>query len=316
MSLKNAGKNVFEKEDGALEAFRRYLELDEKSEATIRKYMHDVKVFLTFQKGKGSFRKEQIIGYKNWLGERYAVRSANSMLTAVNQFLKFVGAGECCVKLFKLQYQTFCDQRKELGREEYRRLLETARRKKQIRLYFLILTLCATGIRISELQYITVEAAVSGNTIAKNKGKSRVILIPQKLCDVLLDYAAWIGISHGPIFITRGGRPVDRSNVWRAMQKLCREAGVPEEKVYPHNLRHLFASTFYEKEKDILHLADILGHKNVNTTRIYTLATGEVHRAQIESLNLFVPVLNMEQPSRNKKQRNNKLCCFFHCGHD
>ena len=107
--------------------------------------MHDVKVFLTFQKGKGSFRKEQIIGYKNWLGERYAVRSANSMLTAVNQFLKFVGAGECCVKLFKLQYQTFCDQRKELGREEYRRLLETARRKKQIRLYFLILTLCATG---------------------------------------------------------------------------------------------------------------------------------------------------------------------------
>lgn len=180
MSLKNAGKNVFEKEDGALEAFRRYLELDEKSEATIRKYMHDVKVFLTFQKGKGSFRKEQIIGYKNWLGERYAVRSANSMLTAVNQFLKFVGAGECCVKLFKLQYQTFCDQRKELGREEYRRLLETARRKKQIRLYFLILTLCATGIRISELQYITVEAAVSGNTIAKNKGKSRVILIPAK----------------------------------------------------------------------------------------------------------------------------------------
>ena len=215
-----------------------------------------------------------------------------------------------------IQYQTFCDQRKELGREEYRRLLETARRKKQIRLYFLILTLCATGIRISELQYITVEAAVSGNTIAKNKGKSRVILIPQKLCDVLLDYAAWIGISHGPIFITRGGRPVDRSNVWRAMQKLCREAGVPEEKVYPHNLRHLFASTFYEKEKDILHLADILGHKNVNTTRIYTLATGEVHRAQIESLNLFVPVLNTEQPSRNKKQRNNKLCCFFRCGHD
>ena len=223
MSLKNAGKNVFGKEDGALEAFRRCLELDEKSEATIRKYMHDVKVFLTFQKGKGSFRKEQIIGYKNWLGERYAVRSANSMLTAVNQFLKFVGAGECCVKLFKLQYQTFCDQRKELGREEYRRLLETARRKKQIRLYFLILTLCATGIRISELQYITVEAAMSGNTIAKNKGKSRVILIPQKLCDVLLDYAAWIGISHGPIFITRGGRPVDRSNVWRAMQKLCRD---------------------------------------------------------------------------------------------
>lgn len=292
-----------------LEDFRRSLELDEKSPSTVQKYLHDVGVFLNHLEKRKQVSKEDLIAYKKWLAGRYAVRSANSMLIAANQFLRFSGAGECCVKLFKIQQDTFCDQRKELTKAEYRQLLNAALARKEKRLYFMLQTLCATGIRVSELKYITVEAARSETAVARNKGKSRVILLPGELCGALLEYAGQAGIESGPVFITRGGKPVDRSNVWAAMKRLCREAGILEGKVYPHNLRHLFARTFYEQEKDIMRLADVLGHRNINTTRIYLLSSGEQHRAQIEALQLFVPDQKESEESK-EKQQNTTLCCF------
>ena len=271
-----------------LREFQRYLELNEKSQATIRKYLHDIQVFLRRQEDLDHVRKEQVIAYKEWLIQHYAVTSANSMLTAANQFLRFIGAEDCCVKLFRMQYRTFCDNRTELSRREYEQMLRAAERQGKTRLYFVLQTLCATGIRISELSSITVEALERGCAVTNNKGKSRLILIPKGLCRILRHYAQQRGVTTGPVFVTRCGRPVDRSNVWKEMKRLCPNAAVSKSKVYPHNLRHLFARTFYEKEKDIMHLADILGHQSVNTTRIYVLSDGEGHRAQIEDLDLFV----------------------------
>lgn len=292
--------------ENAVESFRKQLILDEKREATIQKYTHDVRRFLSYH-GKQTVCKEDVIQYKAWLAERYAVRSTNSMLIALNQFLRFQGAGDCCVKPLKVQRQTFCDKKKELSQAEYFRLLEAARRNGDMRLHLAIQTICATGIRVSELAYITVEAARLGRAIASNKGKSRIILIPKELCRNLLDYARERGIQDGPIFVTRGGRTLNRSNIWNAMKRLCKSAQVGPEKVYPHNLRHLFARTFYKKEKDISRLADILGHENVNTTRIYVVSSGAEHREQLESLHLTVPY---QAACQNKKQHNETLCRF------
>lgn len=294
-----------------LENFRYALELDEKSLATIQKYLHDAKVFLDYLEGKGPLCKERTIAFKAWLAQHYAVRSANSMLTAVNQFLRFIQREECCVKLFRLQYQTFCDERKELSRREYEALLESAGVQGRTRLLLILQTICATGIRISELRYITVEALHLGSAVAKNKGKSRVILIPSQVCQGLLQYAREQAIESGPVFVTRSGKPVDRSNVWREMKALCEKTEVIREKVFPHNLRHLFACTFYEKEKDVMHLADILGHKNVNTTRIYVLSNGEEHRMQIEALDLFSVEQLPDVGTKKKIQHNGILCCTY-----
>lgn len=292
-----------------LQSFQKYLELEEKERATVQKYMRDVRSFLDFA-GGSPVTKERVIAYKAWLAEQYAPRSANSMLVALNGFLRYLGADGCCVKLFRLQYQTFCERQRVLTQEEYKRLLDTARRKRQTRLYLILLTLCSTGIRISELKHITVEAIRQGSAVARNKGKSRVVLLPRRLCELLNGYVRWRGIESGPVFLTRGGKPVDRSNVWRSMQRLCREAGVSKAKAHPHSLRHLFACTFYEKEKDVMHLADILGHKSVNTTRIYTLTVSSVHRRQIESLNLFLPEAG-EGRALFQKQHNDILCRHF-----
>ena len=271
-----------------LEAFCRYLQEEEKSPATIQKYRHDILCFLDYSGSASQWTKDQVIDFKAALGRRYAIRSANSMLTAVNQFLKYFGYAECCVKQFRLQPNTFCDQRKELSKDDYFLLLDTALKTGRIQMYFLLQTICSTGIRVSELQYITVEALQSGTAVARNKGKSRVILIPQRLCEVLLDYASQCAISSGPLFLTTQGNVLDRSNIWSAMKSLSLAAGVAPEKVYPHNLRHLFARTFYQQERDISRLADILGHRSVNTTRGYIISSGEEHRAQIETLGLFV----------------------------
>ena len=262
--------------ENAVESFRKQLILDEKREATIQKYTHDVRRFLSYH-GKQTVCKEDVIQYKAWLAEHYAVRSTNSMLIALNQFLRFQGAGDCCVKPLKVQRQTFCDKKKELSQAEYFRLLEAARRNGDMRLHLAIQTICATGIRVSELAYITVEAARLGRAIASN----------------------------GPIFVTRGGRTLNRSNIWNAMKRLCKSAQVGPEKVYPHNLRHLFARTFYKKEKDISRLADILGHENVNTTRIYVVSSGAEHREQLESLHLTVPY---QAACQNQEQHNETLC--------
>lgn len=293
--------------ENQLEKFKNYLELEEKSTATVQKYMHDVTMFFLYQEYKGIVCKQDVIEYKKWLIQRYEVRSVNSMITALNRFLSFLGADECCVKLQKVQQATFCDKQKELTREEYLKLLKTAKEQNKIRLYLILQTICATGIRVSELQYITVQASVDGIAVVRNKGKIRIILIPQELCNSLLAYAHEKNIQGGSIFLTRGGKPVDRSNIWTAMKRLCEQSGVESSKVFPHNLRRLFARTFYKKEKDITRLADILGHKNVNTTRVYVISSGAEHRAQIEDLHLTIPY--SKTIMENSKQHNNMLCC-------
>jgi len=275
------------------------MELEEKSHSTIQKYRHDVVCFMTFLNGRQLFTKKDVIAYKEWLLSRYAVRSANSMLAALNHFFQLQEMGQCCVKAFKIQRATFCDQYSELSVAEYRRLLLTALRKKNVRLYYVMQTLCSTGIRVSELKYVTIKAIKNGVAVARNKGKTRVILLPVELCKDVQVYAAQCGIRDGSVFVTGSGRPMDRSNIWNSVKRLCKKANVDPRKVYPHNLRHLFARTFYQKEKDITHLADILGHQNVNTTRGYIILSGEEHRKQIDNLHLYRPREILEREEEN-----------------
>ena len=270
-----------------LRAFERFLIEEEKSDATVKKYMHDVKCFLEYMSEK-ELTKQAVLNYKAELSEKYAVASANSMIAAVNSFFKFLGRGELCVKQFKVQREAFCPEEKELSRAEYSRLLAAARRKKNERLDLLIQTVCATGIRVSELQFITVEAVNVGEAVVRCKGKSRRIFILPELKKRLSKYIKSRGIKSGAVFITSGGKPMSRSNIWREMKSLCADANVPASKVFPHNLRHLFARTFYSIEKDIAKLADILGHSSINTTRIYIVTSGYEHRRKMEHMHLII----------------------------
>ncbi|MBR3805748.1 MAG: tyrosine-type recombinase/integrase [Clostridia bacterium] len=270
-----------------LRAFERFLIEEEKSDATVKKYMHDVKCFLEYMSEK-ELTKQAVLNYKAELPEKYAVASANSMIAAVNSFFKFLGRGELCVKQFKVQREAFCPEEKELSRAEYSRLLAAARRKKNERLDLLIQTVCATGIRVSELQFITVEAVNVGEALVRCKGKSRRIFILPELKKRLAKYIKSRGIKSGAVFITSGGKPMSRSNIWREMKSLCADANVPASKVFPHNLRHLFARTFYSIEKDIAKLADILGHSSINTTRIYIVTSGYEHRRKMEHMHLII----------------------------
>lgn len=258
----------------------------EKSTATIEKYLRDVRAFSAFA-GTTQLTKELVMAYKQWLVDHgYAVRSINSMIASVNSLLSFLDRPDCKVKAIRQQRETYCAEEKELTKSEYLRLLEAAKKKPQLRL--LMETICGTGIRVSELRYFTVEAVGQGEVTVSCKAKTRRILLPQKLQRLLLDHARGNGIRSGPIFITRRGKPLNRSNIWSAMKKLCREAGVKTSKVFPHNLRKLFARTFYGIEKDIAKLADILGHSSIDTTRIYIISTGVEHRRKIEQLGLVV----------------------------
>lgn len=269
-----------------IESYRNYLYHEEKSEATIEKYLRDIKAFSNYAEGQG-ITKELIILYKKKLMEKnYAVRSINSMLASINSFLKFCGWTECKIKNIRQQHQTYCPEEKELSRAEYLRLIESA--KNQPRLSLLLKTICGTGIRVSELKYFTVEAVKKGEIIISCKSKTRTILIPRKLQKMLLQYAKRDGIENGPIFISRNGNPLNRSNIWAQMKKLCDKARVNPKKVFPHNLRKLFARTFYGLEKDIAKLADILGHSSIETTRIYIMTTGFEHRKKIEKLGLVI----------------------------
>lgn len=261
-----------------------YLRREEKSPLTCEKYLRDVRTFLAWLAGR-ELRKEEVLAYKARLLERYAVSSANSMLSSLNHFLDFSGRPDCKVKQFKRQREIFASREKELSRQDYQRLLRAA--KHDPRLCLLMQTICSTGIRVSEHRFITVEAARRGVAQVQCKGKLRSVLLPRKLCRALLSYAASCGITQGSIFITRRGNPLDRSRIWADMKKLCRTAGVPAEKVFPHNLRHLFARTYYAVEKDVVRLADLLGHSSINTTRIYTMESGTEHRRQIERLPLL-----------------------------
>ncbi len=270
-----------------IEKFRQYLIEEEKAGATLEKYMRDVNVFSTWLKGE-ELDKMTVLSYKNHLIElSYAPKTVNSVLSSLNSFFDYNGWHGLKVKMLKIQKQIFAERNKELTKAEYARLLAAAQRRKNERLYYLMQTICSSGIRVSELSAITVEAVRSRKANIKNKGKIRVILLPTELCKMLDKYAREQKITSGPVFITKTGKPLDRSTIWKMMKTLCESAGVEREKVFPHNLRHLFARTYYSIQKDIVRLADILGHASVNTTRIYTMETGEVHLRQIQKLGLL-----------------------------
>lgn len=210
------------------------------------------------------------------------------MLAAVNGFLKFIGRADLRVKPFKIQRTLFVPKEKELCRYEYMRLIEAARQRKKERLMLIVETICATGIRVSELKFITAGSVETGRAEIKCKGKLRTVFLPPKLCELLKKYIQKQKITAGAVFITRSGKHLDRSNIWREMKKLSALTSVSPKKVFPHNLRHLFARTYYSIEKDLSRLADILGHSSVNTTRIYTIESGQTHARQIERLNLII----------------------------
>ena len=267
-----------------LENFSRWLSREEKSEATREKYLRDAEAFFRYI-GKEEINKEGLLAWKQQLIDRgYAIRSINSMLASVNCLLDFLGLRECKVKSLKLQYQTYCSEEKELTKAEYLRLLEASREKTQLNL--VIQTICATGIRVSELRHFTVEAVRTGEIAVCCKGKNRRVFLPGKLRKLLLRYAKEKKITTGVIFRNGKGKALDRSSIWRQMKQLCRAASVKESKVFPHNLRKLFARTFYGIEKDIAKLADVLGHSSINTTRIYIMTSGTEHRKKLERLDL------------------------------
>lgn len=267
--------------------FENHLTEQEKSPTTIEKYIRDVRAFSAFA-GRKTITKETVILYKKHLQESYAVRSVNSMLASVNSLFAFLGWHDLKVKSLKLQQQVFCPEEKELTKAEYYRLCTAAKHKHNKRLNLILQTICGTGMRVSELQYITVEAVRCGEAVVNCKAKTRTIFIVRELKQKLLRYAAEQGIKSGMIFVTRTGKPISRTNIWREMKSLCKEANVNPQKVFPHNLRHLFARVFYAIEKDIAKLADILGHSSINTTRIYIISTGTEHRKRMENMYLIM----------------------------
>lgn len=267
--------------------FKEHLILNERSAATVEKYIRDVMAFTSYARNK-AITKETVIGYKKHLQKNYAVRSVNSMLASINSLFSFLNWHDLKVKALKLQQQVFCPEEKELTKAEYIRLCRTAERKHNERLNLILQTICGTGIRVSELKYITVEAVRCGEAAVHCKAKTRSVFIVKKLKQKLLRYAAEQGIKSGMIFVKRTGKPISRTNIWREMKSLCEQANVNPQKVFPHNLRHLFARVFYGIEKDIAKLADILGHSSINTTRIYIVSTGTEHKKRMENMRLII----------------------------
>lgn len=269
-----------------LHSFSRYLQREEKSEATRAKYLRDVYRLQQYL-GDCPVTRERVSAWKESLAAQgYTVRSINSMLASVNSLLSLLGWQECRVKNFRLQRQIYCAEDKELTKAEYLRLLNAARSNPQLMLA--LQTICATGIRVSELRCFTVEAVRRGEVCITCKGKTRTILIPGKLQSKLLAYAQRERISSGTVFVSKNGKPWNRSCIWRKMKALCHAAQVKTSKVFPHNLRKLFARTFYATQKDIAKLADLLGHSSINTTRIYIMSTGTEHRRQLDRLGLLL----------------------------
>ena len=266
--------------------FKAYLQSEEKATATIEKYIRDLTAFADWLKD-AELCKTKVLEYKEYLITRYTPVSVNSMLSSLNSFFEYISEFALKVKTLKIQRRIFSRSEKELTKTEYERLLKAAKMKGNRKLYLLMQTICATGIRVSELSYITISAIQSGQATINMKGKMRVIMLPDNLCKMLKKYAAEHKITSGSIFVSQNGKPLDRSNIWKLMKSLCESANVPREKVFPHNLRHLFARTYYGVEKDIARLADILGHSSIETTRIYIMETGEIHRKQIQKLGLL-----------------------------
>ena len=266
--------------------YRDYLVGEEKGKATIEKYIRDITKFYEWLNGR-KLTKTIVLDYKHKLIEEYSPATVNSILASLSSFFKFNEWFDLKVKNLKLQRAVFSRSDKELTKQEYERLLTSAKSKKNEKLYLIMQTICSTGIRVSELKYITVESLKLGQTQVKLKGKIRTVILTRELCKILKDYAKNKSITEGCIFVTRNGNPVDRHSIWKAMKRLCEDAKVAKEKVFPHNLRHLFARTFYTIQKDIVRLADILGHSSINTTRIYTIENGDIHRQQMHRLGLI-----------------------------
>ena len=269
-------------------AFSEYLQSNERAPGTIEKYLRDVSAFRIWL-GNRSVTKELTAEWKERLLENnHAPVTVNSMLAAVNSFFRFAGWEDCQVKFLKLQRRLFRDAGRELSRAEYERLVETAANLSRPRLALLMEAICGTGVRVSEVRYLTVEAVQAGRADISLKGKIRTILIPNKLCRKLLKYARQQKITSGEIFLTRSGKGMSRRQIWAEMKSLCERAGVEPSKVFPHNLRHVFAAAFYKSCKDIVRLADVLGHSSVETTRIYLLTTGVEHAQMLERLGLVL----------------------------
>ena len=280
------GKTEHRLEEALIGWFEERLREEEKSQATIQKYLRDIRVLQHFVGDSGKVSKEVVIAYKQELSTRYAPASANSMLAAANHFFQALGWQDCVVKSFRVQREVFRSSERELSKEEYVRLVETAERKGKTRLSLVMQTICTTGIRISELPFITVEALQSRRARVALKGKTRTVILPRELCKKLLCYAEEQQLYSGSIFVTGNGKPLDRSNILHAMKALGEEAGIPKNKLFPHNLRHLFAVVYYDAERDLSHLADLLGHSNINTTRIYTMVSCEEQEERLERLGL------------------------------
>ena len=271
---------------GLITKFKNYLINEEKSKHTIEKYIKDISVFAQWL-SECEISKVKVLEYKEKIINEYAPKSVNAMLSSINAFFSFMEWHELKVKTLKIQKQIFAQKDKELTKAEYERLLTAAKDKNNKRLYYLMQTICSTGIRVSELKSITVEAVYNKTAIINCKGKMRTVFLPKQFCKILNGYIKKNNIKSGSVFVSKNGKPLDRSNIWSDMKKLCELAGVSKDKVFPHNLRHLFARTYYSLQKDIVRLADILGHSSVDTTRIYTMGTGEEHRKHIEKMHLL-----------------------------
>ena len=276
--------NIISKD--AIENYKKHLINEEKSKDTIEKYIRDLTVFKNWLADR-EISKGELLAYKEILTEKYAPTSVNSVIASLNGFFAYIERFDLKIKNLKIQKQIFASKEKELTKAEYEKLLVAAKAKKNERLYLIMQTICSTGIRVSELKAITVEAVNNGSASINCKGKMRIVILPKQLCKMLKSYIADKKISNGSVFVSKNGKPLDRSNIWSDMKRLCESTGVSKDKVFPHNLRHLFARTYYSLQKDVIRLADILGHSSVNTTRIYTMESGEIHRRQIQKLGLL-----------------------------
>lgn len=286
--------------ESLMKSYEHQLYDDEKSKNTTEKYLRDI-LRLSEYAGKQNVDKALILRYKSELMERYSASSVNSMIAAINSFLRFAGWTDLCLKQFRVQKSVYCTEEKELTKAEYIRLVRTAQNNGNERLSLLLQTICGTGIRVSELKFITVDAVKKGEAVVRCKGKIRKVFIVKDLRKRLQWYINTQCIRNGPVFVTRQGHVMNRSNIWREMKSLCRAANVSAGKVFPHNLRHLFARTFYRLEKDIAKLADILGHSSIDTTRIYILTTGQEHRRKMEKMKLVVSVAEKNICYRNSR---------------
>ena len=271
-----------------LQEYQNYLQDEERSRATVEKYLRDVKHFLRYLGDSREIDKEIVREYKQDLIKHYKITSANSMLAALNSYFCFLGKQEWKVKLFKIQKVSYMRPEREMTGKDYEKLVQTAHRTGDERMSMLLQTIGSTGIRISELRFITVESLRTGRAEIYNKGKSRLVLLPRELSRLLTKYCKKAAILTGSIFVTKHGNPVDRSNISKKMKQLAGEAGVDEAKVFPHNLRHLFARTFYNLEKDVIRLMDLLGHNSINTTRIYTMVTEDQPRRQMSRMKMVL----------------------------